>query len=75
MLRFLENHDEVRIASRHFMGDARNGFPYMALAALMSRGPLMIYNGQEFGEKAEGASGFSGDDGRTSIFDYAFLAG
>ena len=73
MLRFLENHDEVRIASRHFMGDARNGFPYMALAALMSRGPLMIYNGQEFGEKAEGASGFSGDDGRTSIFDYVFM--
>ncbi|MGN0033754.1 MAG: alpha-amylase family glycosyl hydrolase [Candidatus Limimorpha sp.] len=73
MLRFMENHDEVRVASRFFMGDAGNAFPYMALAALMNRGPLMIYNGQEYGEKAEGSSGYSGDDGRTSIFDYVMM--
>jgi glycosidase len=30
----------------------------------------MIYNGQEVGETASGAAGFSGDDGRTTIFDY-----
>ena len=43
------------------------------MAALMNRGPFMIYNGQESGEDAEGAVGFSGDDGRTSIFDYAVM--
>ena len=30
----------------------------------------MIYAGQETGEKAEDAEGFSGRDGRTTIFDY-----
>jgi len=30
----------------------------------------MLYFGQEVGEPAKGASGFSGDDGRTTIFDY-----
>ena len=30
----------------------------------------MIYAGQELGEKAEDAEGFSGHDGRTTIFDY-----
>ncbi len=73
MLRFMENHDEVRLASRHFVGDAFKALPAVAMAALMNRGPFMIYNGQESGEDAEGASGFSGDDGRTSIFDYAVM--
>lgn len=73
MLRFMENHDEVRLASKFFMHDAKSAFPYVALAALMNRGPFMIYNGQEYGENADGANGFSGDDGRTSIFDYVFM--
>ena len=73
MLRFMENHDEVRLASRHFVGDALKALPAVAMAALMNRGPFMIYNGQESGEDAEGAVGFSGDDGRTSIFDYAVM--
>ena len=73
MLRFMENHDEVRLASRHFVGDAFKALPAVAMAALMNRGPFMIYNGQESGEDAEGAPGFSGDDGRTSIFDYAVM--
>ena len=30
----------------------------------------MIYFGQELGEKAGDAEGFSGNDGRTTIFDY-----
>jgi hypothetical protein len=30
----------------------------------------MIYFGQEVGETGEGAEGFQGDDGRTTIFDY-----
>ena len=73
MLRFMENHDEVRLASRHFVGDAFKALPAVAMAALMNRGPFMIYNGQESGEDAQGAHGFSGDDGRTSIFDYAVM--
>ncbi len=70
MVRFLENHDEERIASHYFAGLADAGIPAMAVAATMNKGPLMLYFGQETGEKAEGASGYSGDDGKTSIFDY-----
>lgn len=70
MLRFMENHDEKRLASRFFVGDAWAALPAVAVAALMNTGPFMIYNGQESGEEAEGVSGFSGDDGRTTIFDY-----
>jgi glycosidase len=70
MLRFLENHDEQRIASPHFAGDPWRAVPSMVLAATMSTGPLMTYFGQEIGEKASDSEGFSGDDGRTSIFDY-----
>lgn len=73
MLRFMENHDEVRLASRHFVGDAFKALPAVAMSALMNRGPFMIYNGQESGEDADGTVGFSGDDGRTSIFDYAVM--
>lgn len=73
MLRFMENHDEKRLASPHFLGDANAAKPAMALAALMNKGPLMIYNGQACGEPALGAQGYSGDDGRTSIFDYCTM--
>jgi glycosidase len=70
MLRFLENHDEQRIASRFFAENPWKAIPAMMLAATMNTGPVMLYFGQEVGEKAENATGFSGDDGRTSIFDY-----
>ncbi len=70
MLRFLENHDEQRIASAHFAGDARIGLPGMLFSAASGMGPVMIYFGQEVGEPALGAEGFQGDDGRTTIFDY-----
>lgn len=73
MLRFMENHDEPRLASRHFVGDAFKALPAVVVSALMNRGPFMIYNGQESGEDAEGAAGFSGDGGRTSIFDYTVM--
>ena len=73
MLRFMENHDELRLASKRFVGDAFKALPAVAMSALMNRGPFMIYNGQESGEDADGAVGFSGDDGRTSIFDYAVM--
>ena len=70
MLRFLENHDEQRISSPFFAGSAQPGIPMMAATAFMHRGPVMMYFGQEVGEAAKGESGFSGDDGRTTLFDY-----
>ncbi|MBK0381030.1 alpha-amylase family protein [Mucilaginibacter segetis] len=70
MLRFMENHDEQRIASRYFANDPFLAIPGMIVSATLSTGPVMIYFGQEVGEPAIGASGFSGDDGRTTIFDY-----
>jgi len=70
MLRFLENHDEVRLASHEFAGDPFAAIPCMTLSAAMNSGPVMIYNGQEVGETAAGPAGFSGDDNRTTIFDY-----
>lgn len=70
MLRFMENHDEHRIASREFAGDASLAVPGMIVSATLATGPVMIYSGQEVGEPATGESGFSGDDGRTTIFDY-----
>ncbi len=70
LLRFLENHDEQRIASKFFAGDARKGIPGMTVTATLNSGPVMVYFGQEVGEPALGKEGFSGDDGRTTIFDY-----
>lgn len=70
MLRFLENHDEQRIASPDFAGDMWKGIPMMAATCWMHTGPVMLYFGQEVGEPGKGVSGFAGDDGRTSIFDY-----
>ena len=70
MLYFLENHDEQRIASSFFAGDARRGIPALVVSALLQQNPLMIYFGQEFGERGMDKEGFSGNDGRTTIFDY-----
>lgn len=70
MLRFLETHDEQRIASRFFANDPWAAIPGMTLAATMHTGPVLLYFGQEIGVRAEGVEGFSGDDGRTTIFDY-----
>lgn len=70
MLRFLENHDEHRIVSRFFAGEPRKAIPAMFVIATLHKGAVMLYFGQEVGEAAEAFSGFSGDDGRTTIFDY-----
>lgn len=73
MLRFMETHDEIRLASKYFLSDPLKAIPGMLVTACLNKGPLLIYNGQEVGEPAEGATGFSGDDGRTSIFDYTCM--
>ncbi|WJG07901.1 alpha-amylase family protein [Aliiglaciecola sp. LCG003] len=69
MLHFLENHDEQRIASPEFAGDAQWGLPAMVVSALISRSPTMLYFGQEVGEDGSELAGF-GKPSRTSIFDY-----
>ena len=70
MLNFLENHDEQRIASRQFLGDPFKAMPALVVSATMSPCPFMLYAGQELGEPAADAEGYSGMDGRTTIFDY-----
>ncbi len=73
MLNFLENHDEQRIASDYYLGDARKAFAPLAVSMLFNKAPFMIYCGQEYGERGMASEGFSGQDGRTSIFDYCTL--
>jgi glycosidase len=70
MLRFLENHDEQRLASKYFIGNAANAKAIMAITATLNSGPALIYFGQELGEAADSVEGFGGNDGRTTIFDY-----
>lgn len=70
MLNFLENHDEVRFASREFANDPAKTVPYLVASAMMSKGPFMIYYGQELGEMARDNEGFAGDNNRSTIFDY-----
>ena len=70
MLHFLENHDEQRIASPDFAGDADKGKPALAVSALISRAPTLLYFGQDVGEDGSEETGF-GDPTRTTIFDYA----
>lgn len=70
MLNFLENHDEQRIASDYFVGNATDIMPALIVSATISKAPFMLYFGQELGEKGMESEGFSGMDGRTTIFDY-----
>ena len=70
MLNFLENHDEQRIASDFFAGNPEKGIPALIASACMNTNPFMIYFGQELGERGMDSEGFSGCDGRTTIFDY-----
>lgn len=71
-LRYAENHDEVRLAAPNEWGGVgmQAGRAVSAILYGRSRGPLLLYNGQEVGEPAAGAEGFGGDDARTTIFDY-----
>lgn len=70
MLNFLENHDEQRFASPFYAGDATRVLPSLVVSTMISTGPMMIYFGQELGEPAAESEGYSGVDGRTTIFDY-----
>ena len=70
LLYFLENHDEVRLASPYFAQTAQRGVTAMTLLALATSSPLLLYGGQEYGEQGVECEGYSGYDGRTTIFDY-----
>lgn len=70
MLNFLENHDEQRFASDFFAKDARRTFSPLGAGLLFNNAPYMVYFGEEIGERGMDKEGFSGLDGRTSIFDW-----
>jgi len=72
MLRFMENHDEERIANNAFAGNPWLAIPGMIVTATLNTGPIMLYSGQEVGEPANGSQGFS-VNGNTSIFDYCSI--
>ena len=70
MLNFLENHDEQRFASGFFGKDGANSFAALNVSLCLNRAPFMLYMGEELGENGMDAEGFSGADGRTTIFDW-----
>ena len=70
MLNFLENHDEQRFGSDFFGKDAKNTFAPLYVSLFLNTAPFMIYFGEEAGERGMDEEGFSGRDGRTTIFDW-----
>ena len=70
MLNFLENHDEQRVASDFFCARADGAYAALAVSLLLNTAPFMLYFGQEAGERGMQQEGYSGLDGRTSIFDW-----
>ena len=70
MLNFLENHDEHRFASDFFGKDASRTFAPLFVSLYLNTSPFMIYFGEEVGERGMDEEGFSGRDGRTTIFDW-----
>ena len=70
MLNFLENHDEQRFASEFFGKDAAGTSAPLYVSLCLNTAPFMIYFGEEVGERGMDEEGFSGRDGRTTIFDW-----
>ncbi len=70
---YLENHDKPRVAApihKGGFGSLHANYQLAPLQFLYNNAPVLLLNGQEFGEPASGAEGFSGDDGRSTFFDY-----
>ncbi len=74
-VRYVENHDEPRMAHPAAWGGVGERVQRAAMVAQYAStcASVLIYNGQEVGERAEGPGGYGGDNGRTSIFDYTNL--
>lgn len=70
MLNFMENHDEQRMASDYFLKSGEKGKAAMIVTSCIGANPVMVYAGQELGERGMDEEGFSGKNGRTTIFDY-----
>lgn len=70
MLNFMENHDEPRICSPKVCCDAYKGLAATAASLLFNKAPFMLYFGQEIGEDGMEQAGYSGPDGRTTIYDW-----
>ncbi len=70
LLHFMETHDEQRLASDFVVQDGHKAFPAMAVSTLIDSGPILTYFGQELNERGMDEEGYSGCDGRTTIFDY-----
>ena len=51
MLNFMENHDEQRIASDYFLKNGTKGKAAMIVTSCINTNPVMVYAGQELGEK------------------------
>ncbi|MCF0178372.1 MAG: alpha-amylase [Bacteroidales bacterium] len=73
MLNFLENHDEQRLASDFFLKDPKKAVAPMTVSLLFNTAAFMLYGGQEWGENGMEIEGYSGADGRSSIFDFSSL--
>lgn len=74
MLNFLENHDEQRFASEYFGKDSANAMAPLYVSLFLNTAPFMIYFGEEVGERGMEEEGFSGLNGRTTIFDWWSVA-
>ncbi|MBQ1960106.1 MAG: hypothetical protein II349_01110 [Akkermansia sp.] len=74
-VRYLENHDEPRMAAPAYWGGVGEKIAPAAMTAqyASTSAPVLFYNGQEVAERADGPGGYGGDNGRTSIFDYTCL--
>lgn len=70
MLNFLENHDEQRFASDFFGKSPANTYAPLYVSLMMNTSSFMVYFGEEVGERGMKEEGFSGKDGRTTIFDW-----
>lgn len=70
LINFIENHDEQRVASDYFLKDGNKAKAAMILTSCINSNPIMVYFGQELGERGMDEEGFSGKNGRTTIFDY-----
>lgn len=74
-VRYVENHDEARVAHPQHWGGAG---PWVGLAAAAvlwgtGAGAALVYAGQEVGEAGLEVEGFGGGNGRTSLFDYGAM--
>ena len=70
MLNFLENHDELRLASPIGLGCPLKALPAAAVSALFNDSSFMLYFAQEIGENAADS-----ENGRTSIYNLYRPAG